>query len=148
MSEANKIQIGGNHYKVENGLQHWDLIDGYRVGYFEGCASKYVTRWDKKNGLEDLKKAAHYLRKLYERRAGLSFQDQLVLRPAVPAAVILQFAQANGCGPVETRILGFILRWESTQTIDLARREIERMIAEREADEGAEASIGYVNQDR
>jgi hypothetical protein len=145
MSEANKTQIGGNHYRDGGGLQHWDLIDEYRVGYYEGCASKYVTRWKKKNGLEDLKKASHYLRKLYERRAGLGFQEQVLRRPDVPTGVILQYAQDNGCGPVETRILGCILRWESTQTIDLARREVERLIAEN-TDDGSEPGAGYVNQ--
>ena len=147
MSEANKVQVGGAHYKVSAGLQHWDLIDNYRVGYLEGCASKYLTRWRKKNGLQDLQKAAHYLRKLYEARAGLGFQEQLERRPDVPTAVVMQFALDNGCPAAETRILGLILRWESTHTIDLARREVETLIT-RHSDEGAEASIGYVNQDR
>ena len=146
MSEANKIQVGGNHYRATDGLQHWDMIDEYEVGYFEGCASKYVTRWEKKGGLEDLRKAAHYLRKLYERRAEASFVDQLRRRPEVPVSVITRFAEANGCSLSELRILTYILSWESTQTIDLARREIERLIAER-SDDGAEAGAGYVNQD-
>ena len=142
---ANDIQIGGNHYKAADGLQHWDLIDNYEVGYLEGCASKYVTRWDKKNGIEDLRKSAHYLRKLYERRAEMSFAEQLRLRPEVPMSVIAHFAEANGCGPAETRILGFILHWESTQTIDLARREVEKLIADKLSD-GSEPDSGYVNQ--
>ncbi|MNU03291.1 hypothetical protein D3C72_2472560 [compost metagenome] len=32
----------------------------------EGNVIKYVTRWRKKNGLEDLKKAKHYLELLME----------------------------------------------------------------------------------
>lgn len=146
MSEANQTQVGGDHYRAE-GLQHWDLIDDYNIGYLEGCASKYVTRWRKKNGLQDLRKAAHYLRKLYEKRAALGFNEQVELRPMVPAAVLAEFARANGCGAEETRILTLILRWESTHTIDLARRAVEALIAAELAD-GSEASAGYVNQDR
>lgn len=147
IDNANARQVAGSHYKVEDGIQHWDLIDDHGVGYLEGCASKYVTRWRSKNGLQDLEKCEHYLQKLYQKRAGLSFQEQLERRPDVPADVILEFARANACGPEETRILGLILRWESTHTIDLARRAVLALIAS-ESDEGAEASIGYVNQDR
>ena len=36
------------------------------VGFLEGNVIKYVTRWRKKNGIEDLKKAQEYLRRLIE----------------------------------------------------------------------------------
>ena len=32
----------------------------------EGCAIKYLSRWREKGGLQDLKKARHYLDKLIE----------------------------------------------------------------------------------
>lgn len=143
---ANARQVAGSHYASALGVQHWDLIDNYRVGYLEGCASKYVTRWRKKNGLQDLQKAEHYLQKLYQVRAELSFQEQLERRPDVPAAVISAFAQANGCGAEEARILTLILRWESTHTIDLARRAVLALI-EQHSDDGSEPGRGYVNQD-
>jgi hypothetical protein len=31
------------------------------IPYIEGNVIKYVCRWRKKNGIEDLKKAKHYL---------------------------------------------------------------------------------------
>ena len=37
------------------------------IGFLEGNIIKYVTRWKKKNGVEDLKKAQEYLRRLIER---------------------------------------------------------------------------------
>lgn len=63
---ANDKQVGGEHYKNE-GEQHWDRI--YRLygrGYFVGCATKYIERYDKKNGKQDLEKAIHFIEKLIE----------------------------------------------------------------------------------
>ena len=36
------------------------------LGYLEGTAIKYLTRFRKKNGVEDLKKAIHFIEKLIE----------------------------------------------------------------------------------
>ncbi len=35
-------------------------------GYLEGCAQKYLWRWEDKNGKQDLEKAVEYLVKLIE----------------------------------------------------------------------------------
>lgn len=68
MSEANKIQIGGDHYKQDGGAEeHWDRQWRlFGAGYFVGCITKYVERYQKKNGLQDLLKARHFLDKLIE----------------------------------------------------------------------------------
>lgn len=65
MSQANAIQHGGTHYKDQT-IQPWDFIAQNNLGFLEGNVVKYVSRWKKKNGLEDLKKAQHYLEKLIE----------------------------------------------------------------------------------
>ena len=62
---ANAIQHGGDHYKSK-AIQPWDYIASNNLGYFEGNIVKYVSRWKEKNGVEDLKKAMHYLQKLIE----------------------------------------------------------------------------------
>lgn len=67
MSTANEIQIGGDHYK-EKTIQPWDFIAANQLGYFEGNIVKYVSRWQNKGGINDLKKARHYLDKLIELR--------------------------------------------------------------------------------
>lgn len=59
------IQHGGNHYKTK-GIQPWEYIVANDLGFFEGNVVKYVTRYKDKNGLEDLKKARHYLDFLIE----------------------------------------------------------------------------------
>ena len=65
MSEANKTQVGGKHYK-EDVIQHWDVMLANDVPYMEGQIIKYVWRWKRKNGIEDLRKARHFLDKLIE----------------------------------------------------------------------------------
>jgi hypothetical protein len=62
--KANDTQVAGNHYCTP--IQHWDYVIANDLGYFEGQITKYITRWRKKNGLQDLHKARHFLEKLIE----------------------------------------------------------------------------------
>jgi len=62
---ANNEQVGGSHYKSK-AIQPWDYIAANSLGYFEGNIIKYVSRWQEKGGVDDLKKAQHYLQKLIE----------------------------------------------------------------------------------
>ena len=61
---ANDTQTGGTHYQVA--IQPWDYIIANDLGYLEGNVIKYVTRYKNKGGIEDLRKAQHYLTKLIE----------------------------------------------------------------------------------
>lgn len=63
--KANDRQEGGTHYQ-NKAIQPWDYIISNNIGYLEGNVIKYVSRWKEKHGLEDLKKARHYLDKLIE----------------------------------------------------------------------------------
>jgi len=67
--KANDTQVGGMHYKGYD-IQVWDAIESWGLGFLDGNVIKYVARWRKKNGLEDLKKARHYLDKLIEVEEG------------------------------------------------------------------------------
>lgn len=58
-------QVGGNHYK-DFAIQPVEFIHRNNIPYIEGCCIKYLCRWRNKNGLEDLKKARHYLDILIE----------------------------------------------------------------------------------
>jgi hypothetical protein len=62
---ANNRQEGGDHYKTMP-IQPWDFIITNKLGFLEGNIVKYVCRWQSKGGLEDLRKANHYLAKLIE----------------------------------------------------------------------------------
>ena len=62
---ANDQQVAGNHYKTQ-AIQPWDYIVKNNIGYLEGNIIKYISRWRNKNGVQDLRKARHYLDKLIE----------------------------------------------------------------------------------
>lgn len=61
---ANARQVGGDHYAAP--IQHWDFVASNKLDYFQGQITKYVSRCWKKNGLEDLLKARHFLDKYIE----------------------------------------------------------------------------------
>jgi hypothetical protein len=62
---ANAVQVGGSHYK-DKSIQPWDYIVQNEIPYLEGNIIKYVSRWRDKGGVDDLRKAQHYLTKLIE----------------------------------------------------------------------------------
>jgi hypothetical protein len=69
-SKANDVQYGGDHY-MALGVQPWDAMEAWMspeafAGFLRGNAIKYLARTEKKGGVEDLKKARHYLDKLIE----------------------------------------------------------------------------------
>jgi hypothetical protein len=64
-AEANTRQIGGHHYGLSE-YQHWDIVAEFDLDYFQGQITKYTMRHKKKNKLEDLKKAQHFLQKYIE----------------------------------------------------------------------------------
>jgi hypothetical protein len=80
-TQANSYQVGGDHYRKRGGEQHWDRV--WRVlgpkvawAYFVGKITGYVERYRDKNGLQDLRKASHFLQKLIELESTqLGFQE-------------------------------------------------------------------------
>lgn len=150
MSLANDIQIGGNHYKKGGNAQHWDLMDDYNVGYLEAAATKYLWRWKDKDGVKDLRKAFHFVKKLAEKRQDAPQSVISERIPKIPRQVINEFLSANQIVGDEAEIITHILTWQSTATLHLVTGRINQLIARVEdaSDDGADASIGYVNQDR
>lgn len=61
------------HYQTANGLETIDVMEAFTEelsGFEAVCTSnvlKYICRWKKKNGLEDLRKAEWYLTRLIEK---------------------------------------------------------------------------------
>jgi hypothetical protein len=64
-STADDMQVGGDHY-MDKAIQPWDYIIANNLGYLEGNIVKYISRWKDKGGVDDLRKAQHYLAKLIE----------------------------------------------------------------------------------
>jgi hypothetical protein len=62
MVDPNEKQIGGDHYKV-GGEEHWDRAWRLEYDPFQYIITKWVERWRKKGGVEDLRKARHAIDK-------------------------------------------------------------------------------------
>ncbi len=56
---ATKRQIGGKHYK-DFKIQPIEFITKNKLSFIQGCIIKYICRFEKKNGIEDLEKIKHY----------------------------------------------------------------------------------------
>ena len=52
-------QVGGDHYKTA--IQPWDVFMDWKLDPWLCNVIKYVQRHNRKNGIEDLEKAKHYL---------------------------------------------------------------------------------------
>lgn len=61
---ATNKQVGGSHYQLP--IQPIEYILANGLGYCEANVVKYVSRWRNKGGVQDLKKAIHYLEMLIE----------------------------------------------------------------------------------
>jgi hypothetical protein len=71
-NKADDLQVGGDHYK-NMGVQPWKAMESWMTpeqfaGFLRGNAIKYLARCDAKGGIDDIKKARHYIDKLVEVR--------------------------------------------------------------------------------
>ena len=71
-TENNDNIISPNHYASDKGFEVFDVQEAF-IHELKGMAAsywcnivKYILRFQKKNGVEDLKKAKYYLEKLIE----------------------------------------------------------------------------------
>lgn len=129
-SPSHVDQVGGTHYQGE--YQHWDLVVDNNITYLESCASKYVSRWQDKNGVEDLLKAISYLSKLKKSFSSRSF--------VVDPLKVTRWFEAVNVEPAEQQICWLIFCWRNHGDIDKAIIMIRDLITSQET--------GYVNQDR
>lgn len=119
---ANERQIGGNHYKIEGRIEHWDLVERYGLGYLEGCATKYIARWREKGGTQDLDKALHYIQKLIE----LHTEEGRVPRGIAPSKVVAEFTQAMGVH--ERGAISLLCRWDCLAHLEAARKDVSDLL--------------------
>jgi hypothetical protein len=63
-------QVAGGHYK-DLVIQPVEYIHKNRIPFIEGSVIKYVTRWRGKGGVDDLRKARHFLDILIEMETGV-----------------------------------------------------------------------------
>lgn len=58
-------QVGGNHYSGYK-IQPIVFIAENGLDFFQGSVLKYILRYKKKNGIQDLEKARHYIDMMIE----------------------------------------------------------------------------------
>jgi len=113
-----------SHYASE--YQHWDLAVVIPLGYLEGCSTKYVARWRKKGGLDDLHKAMHYLEKLME-------IYPCPITPRIPSRSEIQyevsrFSAANHLSIVEEEFIFLLCSYKNDDDLRTARLVLEDII--------------------
>lgn len=114
---VNNIQYGGTHYQSE--YQHWDWVEDINLGYLEGCATKYITRWRKKDGLIAIDKSHHYMSKVLERyQAPRQRFNTSILSPGNnryrdAERWTLHFCISNHLDEIETKLIFGIAGWQT-----------------------------------
>ena len=63
-------QVGGEHYKNDFKIQPIEFITANKLSFIQGSIIKYICRYSKKNGKEDIDKAIHYCQLLKELECG------------------------------------------------------------------------------
>ena len=58
-------QVGGDHYK-NLVIQPVEYITANNLSYLQGSVIKYLTRYQDKNGVEDLQKAIHFIKMMIQ----------------------------------------------------------------------------------
>lgn len=131
--KASDRQVGGSHYRTKSGgVGHWDYCIETNVPYLEGCASKYLTRWRDKNGLQDLEKACHYI----ERRLEAFHSFKGVLRGANKNKPLFEkFILDNGIPNEEAEIVNCIMHWKRPDQLIAALSAIQMIIRKETQDE-------------
>ena len=132
MSDANNRQVGGLHYKAQ--YQHWDFVRLCLDGrYLEGCLTKYVSRWRKKNGLQDLEKALHYTEKLMEGYTKGHILPLIAGPWRGPETSPSRFADVNGLDILEREIILKASSWATFEDLQDIHLRIRRLLDDEHA---------------
>lgn len=136
---ADDKQIGGYHYRNQYNEQHWTIMAKCDADYFAGAITKYVHRFIKKNGLQDLEKALHFIEKAEEVGAG-----DCTYPRAAEEWIYLQHYTELSC--LENSLMRLVLHDVLVANdMSLAKRHLQTLIGLYAASEPQ--GHGYVNQD-
>lgn len=125
-------QVGGDHYEAE--YQHWDYVVDMEMPYLPATATKYIARWRKKNGLQDLEKALSYFQKMLA-----LFDKQPKADPSYRHRVHTdQFLIANGLKGLDAQIIICMSGTRDKAMIGMAIDYTEKLILDERRRLGAE----------
>lgn len=115
-------QIGGEHYAAA--YQHWDYVAETGLGYLEGNATKYLARFRKKHGVEDLKKALSYVLKVLEVQT-VPARERLGYSPAKLARFL---TAAKLQDTAEAALIVAIDSWRTDEDLRAVARDLQELI--------------------
>lgn len=94
-TSALEVQVAGSHYK-DLAIQPVEFIHANGIGFCEGSAIKYLTRWRAKGGLNDLRKARHFIDLLIELEEKSTQRDQAEIEKAAEEMVRNEITARSG----------------------------------------------------
>ncbi len=124
---ANDQQVP-NYYLCA--YMHWDICLAIPLCYFAGNSTKYVTRWRKKNGIADLRKALTYLNKL-EDTVTSGPTRKLFYKEIVRE--VNAFSDANKLSDLEREYIWALCTWSRKEDLIAAREILFLLMDEAEA---------------
>lgn len=113
---AKDIQVGGSHYRTMQ-VQPVQFIQDNLMGFCEGSVVKYVCRWRAKNGIEDLRKARHYLQLIIEAPEYIHLLGQvrkasvIAVRRDISGMTAEEFIDKNGLTNPEAGVIRHVWYW-------------------------------------
>ncbi len=127
MISSKDKQIGGDHYKTD-GPQHWDVVDHACMGYYEAVATKYVIRWENKDGVRDLEKALHYVEKCLEEHLSKRGRLNRACEPEDKAFSWSTYCIDNNIPHPENRICMLLMNWRHRDELNEIIKLINQLI--------------------
>lgn len=97
-------QEGGSHYS-DMAIQPVEFIVKNEIGYLEGNVIKYVCRYKNKNGIEDLKKAQHYLEMMVEHEQSIIDEAAAREKARESEEWYQEFANSNRVAAEESAVI-------------------------------------------
>lgn len=134
-------QEGGDHYQAE--YQHWDWVVDIGMGYLAGNATKYVSRWAKKNGIADLKKAMTYVDKMLAVYKDEMMPSRVSMSVSALDALNRKFFDSNDMDHMESRFCYLLSMAYSNKDILAAKETLERIIEAAQAVQAPGATLPH-----
>lgn len=127
---ANTRQVGGDHYSAT--YQHWDYVTDIGMNYLHAQVIKYLMRWRKKNGMQDVEKALHFLEKSIEVAPMLAWTQCRTISNEFVMELTYRFIRSCDLEPTEPegRVMLSLANWTSTEQLHRAAAIIRDMIAD------------------
>jgi hypothetical protein len=128
-------QVGGSHYAGK--YQHWDYCKDAGTGYLEGHATKYLVRWRKKGGIQDLEKSLSFVDKLM-----VGNEETHCDRDVGQFNPLLErMFEENNVPPMERLMIYEIINWQSYNDLAQVREQLARFIADEKEIERRHAEL-------